>query len=120
MRDAVYVVFGASGDYEDHREWTIAAYRDEKMATEHAALAKAEDERLGDWYREDENWEARGTDGAPTNAYDVPHQYPGSDVGHTEFSVWTVPLRSAIPRVKRAKLPRATPSSAGTETGGGR
>jgi hypothetical protein len=102
---SVFVVFGAAGDYEDHREWTVAAYLDKEIAEAHAKLAKAEDERVGDWYREGENWEQRCVDGAPTNAYDVTHLYPGSDVGSTDFGVWEVPLRAAAPRVKVAKLP---------------
>ena len=42
----VYVVFGATGEYSDHRDWTIHAYTDEHVAQEHVLKASERSREL--------------------------------------------------------------------------
>lgn len=37
----IYLVIGETGEYDDHNEWVVHAYRSRELALEHAAAAEA-------------------------------------------------------------------------------
>ena len=40
-RETIYIVEGSTGEYSDHRDWMLCAYRDEAAAQEHVEKATA-------------------------------------------------------------------------------
>jgi hypothetical protein len=42
----IYIVNGNCGEYDDYREWSIKAYRDEQAAKDHAEQAQARADQL--------------------------------------------------------------------------
>lgn len=56
----IYVVEGSTGEYSDHREWLVRAYRDEDKAKEHVLKATSRANELyakagGSYWDIDEN-----------------------------------------------------------------
>lgn len=81
MADFVYVVYGSTGEYSDHTEWTIAVYTTEEQAKDHAARATK-------WVKENIDYYDSDYDKSKTNPYD-----PSCRVGYTgtEYDVLKVP-----------------------------
>jgi hypothetical protein len=88
MSVKVYVVMGATGEYSDHRTWTVCAYQDKKRAEEHADLAKIEAHKI---QKQDDYWACGGK-----NIYDpkMQMQYTGTD-----YYTIDVDLLDAIPGI---------------------
>lgn len=92
MPDTIYLVQGNCGEYSDHREWVVCAYRDEVMAQEHAKAAK-------EWRQErvthDMAWEDREK---LKNPYD--ECFYGTDL-NTDWTAYGVPLAKSLPSKRR-------------------
>ncbi len=84
----LFIVHGATGEYSDRGEWTVAAYADE-------AMAKAHIDAAGEWYRANNCFEAR-YDATFNNPFD-----PDMSVDYTgtHWYLGTVELRDALPTV---------------------
>lgn len=91
----IYIVTGNCGEYSDYREWPVAAYDDEALARAHAEAAKQ-------WFnssRYAQNpYEYHDEENSPRNPFD-----PGMDTSYTgtDWSVWTVEFRTALPSLER-------------------
>lgn len=42
----VYVVMGTTGEYSDHREWPVCAFKDERSAQQHVTACDEEARRV--------------------------------------------------------------------------
>jgi hypothetical protein len=54
MKETIWVVQGASGEYSDHMEWPICFYHDEILAKSHVELASQEHRRISEIIRKSE------------------------------------------------------------------
>lgn len=86
----IWIVYGSSGEYSDHREWSVCAYPTEELANQHASLAQA---RAADLFRRD-----RGRLQIPEGANEYDSLMTSYD-GDVEYSVFKLELREKIPVV---------------------
>jgi len=98
--NAIYIVRGRTGEYEDRTQWDVAAYTDPDKAQKHCDAANAKAKELGI---------LRGSMGSPGNSWrdyeeklviksnmDPIDPNPNYDDGII-YSVCTVPLLTEIP-----------------------
>lgn len=85
---SLWIVYGQSGEYSDHREWSVCGYPTEELAKRHAALAQA---RAAELYRRDRGW-CNIPDGA--NQFDDQMGTYASDV---EYGVYMLEVRDDLP-----------------------
>lgn len=86
----VFVVQGNCGEYSDHREWIVCAYRSEAMARAHAVAAK-------EWKQQNVSWSNYGDDGLK-NPFD--DSFYGNHID-TDWTAYPVDIRSKLPSVRR-------------------
>lgn len=84
MSQKIWVVYGETGEYSDHSEWTVAAYTSEADAKAHADAATK-------WYGENGGKELRRYLGTPAQAN--PHD-PSMQIDYTgtEWNIYPVEL----------------------------
>lgn len=58
----IYLVRGHTGEFSDKREWTVAAYAEHTLATEHARLANLDAERWEKATNQEELWASHEAD----------------------------------------------------------
>lgn len=90
MTNQIYIVQGSTGEYSDHTEWVIAAYRKEEEAQAHVAAATARarelkvdpgsDGRIKDWYQKRKSAERQ-------NQFDPQMQIDYTGVYYTYYPV---------------------------------
>jgi hypothetical protein len=85
----IYVCYGATGEYSNWDEWTIAAYESEGMAKAHIAAAEK-------WYQEHDCYKLRN-EREFHNPFD-PHM--GTDYTGTRWYVGMVELRTSLPTIE--------------------
>ena len=84
----IWVVYGQTGEYSDHSEWTVAAYTTEEEANKHARLAT-------EWYKAAGATELRRDyEGKSKNPHDP---FMRVDYTGTEWGVYPCILREAVP-----------------------
>lgn len=77
----IYIVFGATGEYSDHREWVVKAYTKKEAAEEMVTKCTEEGNRIKSKYGVGWNW----------NHADVPHKYdPGFHWDYSGFNYYIV------------------------------
>ena len=89
----IWIVFGETGEYDSHHEWSIAAYKTEELAQAHADAATKfyqDNNCLTDRYK----WSYSRLDEFK-NPFD-----PNMDIDYTgtSWGVYPVELRSALPK----------------------
>lgn len=92
----IWIVQGSTGEYSDHREWMVCAYRDEAKAEQHARAAK-------EWYQKNgcdkwdfqKRWEAK--EKGLHNPFD-----PNMDIDYTgtDWTIFEVNLLDRLPTEK--------------------
>lgn len=83
----IFIVEGKSGEYDDAREWAVAAYARKVQADRHAQLAQEEENVHWERYRH------RGSD-RPTKVFD-PQRHTAHD--RATYHVYELELRDAVP-----------------------
>jgi hypothetical protein len=68
----IFLVVGATGEYDDHHEWVVCAYRNIESAQEHAKKAEEEAKRL--------------FDERPKNGYFIKHVSPFDANMHIDYT----------------------------------
>jgi len=96
----IYVVMGSTGEYSDRSEWLVCAYKDQKMADQHAFLAEQWALKKHDEYERDDRgtWELRQDirDGKLSCPYDSDFHI---DYTGTSYVALPVEVREALPEV---------------------
>lgn len=87
----LYIVHGSTGEYSDHRSWTVAAYKDEAMAQAHVKAAL--------------DWVEKNVD--PNASYSERDKYknpfdPRMSIDYTgvDWTLGWVELRTKLPSAK--------------------
>ena len=86
---SIYIVFGSTGEYSDHREWPVAAFLDESEAKEHVRRASLIAEALYKERKESNPGFSYEMSGSPYDP-NIEMDYYGGAL----YSYWTVPLLS--------------------------
>lgn len=88
----IFIVEGSTGEYSDHDEWPVAAYKDEELAKEHVRLA---DEEYRVWLGGRDPYSLGYLERQEVvNSYDPEMRM---DYTGLSYSYYTVELRDALP-----------------------
>jgi hypothetical protein len=92
MAETIYIVQGSTGEYSDHREWLLKAFRDEKQAQRLVVEAQAraneihqlKESDFGKWYELNEE-----KDPAVLNEFDsaMDMDFADTNIHYTCYSI---------------------------------
>jgi len=91
--ETIFLVVGSAGEYDEHKEWLVAAYRDRGLAQQHADLARGAF-RAAQQSREAALFDEPGGDYEATSNFD-PHAALDRGSGH--YEVTSIELREVVP-----------------------
>jgi len=90
----IFIVTGGTGEYEDHCEWQVAAFREKSMAETFVEECDKEAARIYKCLREPDN-EYMGYDGIVKEGRIKPHKYDSKfevDFPGTTYSYQELPI----------------------------